>query len=84
MGTSLGCQLYHLFTPLYGLMASRYRRGDALTPAPGEKDFHLHGYQVVKVLTKPSVPEHCYSFGMNESHTLPAPVGTGILKIFQS
>ncbi|WP_226592137.1 hypothetical protein [Microseira wollei] len=70
MGTGLGYQLYHLFTPLYGLMASRYLWGNALTPAPGEKDFHLHGYQVVKVLTLPSVPEYCYSFRMNESHTL--------------
>jgi hypothetical protein len=23
---------YHLFTPLYGLRTSRYRRGDAVTP----------------------------------------------------
>ena len=30
--------LLHL-TPLYGLMASRYRRGDAVTAAPAERDF---------------------------------------------
>jgi hypothetical protein len=28
-------------------MASRYRKGNAFTPAPGEKGFHLHDYQVV-------------------------------------
>jgi hypothetical protein len=49
MGTSLGCQLNHLLTPLYGLMTSRYRRGNAFTPAPGEKGFHLHGYKIVRI-----------------------------------
>jgi hypothetical protein len=47
MGTSLGYQLNHLFTLLYGLMASRYRKGNAFTPALGEEDLHLHAYQVV-------------------------------------
>ncbi|MEO1761415.1 MAG: hypothetical protein AAFR83_05445 [Cyanobacteria bacterium J06629_18] len=32
-------------------MTSRYRRGDAVTPTPREKDLHLHGYQVVRILT---------------------------------
>jgi len=40
---------YRLFSPLYGLMASRYRRGDAVTTAPVGRDFHPHGCQVVKV-----------------------------------
>jgi hypothetical protein len=39
--------------------------------APVERDSHPHGDLVVKVLTLPSVPEYCYSFRMNESHTLP-------------
>jgi hypothetical protein len=47
MGTSLGYQLNHLFTLLYGLMASRYRKGNAFTPALREEDLHLHAYQVV-------------------------------------
>ena len=29
-------------------MASRYRRGDAVTPASGERDLHPHEKQVVK------------------------------------
>jgi hypothetical protein len=36
------------------LMASRYRRGDAVTLAPRERDLHPHRYQVVKVL----IPSH--------------------------
>jgi hypothetical protein len=39
--------------------------------APVERDSHPHGDLVVKVLTLPSVPEYCYSFRMNESHTIP-------------
>ncbi len=62
---------YRLFTPLYGLMASRYRRGDAVTPAPGERDLHPHDYQVVKVVTLPAVPEFV-SFRLNESHHPPS------------
>jgi hypothetical protein len=46
-----------LFTPLYRLRTSRYCRGDAVTPALGERDLHPHGNQVVKVQTLPSVPE---------------------------
>ncbi|MFS0520145.1 hypothetical protein ACEYW6_36435 [Nostoc sp. UIC 10607] len=38
---ALGCQLFLLFIPLYGLMASRYRRDDAVTVAPTERDFSL-------------------------------------------
>ncbi|MEH2390159.1 MAG: hypothetical protein V7K21_00300 [Nostoc sp.] len=38
-GTSLGYQFYLLFIPLYGLLASRYRRDDAVTVAPTERDF---------------------------------------------
>jgi hypothetical protein len=49
---------YRLFTPLYGLRTSRCRRGDAVTAAPAGRDFHPHDYQVVKVLTLPSVPEY--------------------------
>jgi len=41
---------YRLFIPLYGLMASRYRRDDAVTAAPAGRDLHPHDYQVVKVL----------------------------------
>jgi hypothetical protein len=37
--------------------------------APVERDLHPHGYSVVEVLTSPPVPEYCYSFRMNESHT---------------
>ena len=75
MGTRLSFQLYHLFAPLYGLMTSRYRRGDAVTPAPGEKDLHLHDYQVVKVRISifPCHPSlRINSFRMNESHPLAA------------
>jgi hypothetical protein len=49
METSLGCQLNHLFTLLYGLRTSRYRKGNAFTPAPGEKDLHLHDYKIVRI-----------------------------------
>jgi hypothetical protein len=38
--------------------------------APVERDLHPHGYSVVEVLTSPPVPEYCYSFRMNESHTI--------------
>jgi hypothetical protein len=34
MDTGLGFQWSHLSSPLYGLMASRYRRGSAFTAAP--------------------------------------------------
>ena len=40
---------YLLFIPLYGLMANRYRRDDAVTLAPREWVFHPHGRSVVKV-----------------------------------
>jgi hypothetical protein len=58
-----------LLIPLYGLKTTRYRRDHAVTPALGEKDLHLHDDSVVKVQTLPSVPEYCYPFRMNESHT---------------
>ena len=38
MGTGLGFQWSHLFPPLYGLMASRYRRGDAYTAVLAGRD----------------------------------------------
>jgi len=53
-------------------MASRYRRGDAVTSTPGEKDFHLHGYTVVSFpplsFKLPAVPEYYCSLRLNESH----------------
>jgi hypothetical protein len=39
--------------------------------ASGERDLHPHDDQVVEVQTSPPVPEYCYSFRMNESHTIP-------------
>ena len=39
-----------LSSPLYGLMASRYRRGSAFTWHLQGRDFHPHGHSVVKVL----------------------------------
>ena len=74
MGTELGFQHCHLFTPLLGLMASRYRGGDAFTPAPGGRVLHPHGHSVIMVLmayasfTKPVIPKHFYLFRQNESH----------------
>lgn len=69
MVTGLGFQHCHLFAPLLGLMASRYRGGDAFTPAPGGRVLHPHGHLVVKVLmafasfTKPAILEYYYPFG---------------------
>lgn len=65
---------YRLFAPLYGgptyrLRTSRYRRGDAVTPASGERDSHPHEYPVVKgvsPLCHPSLISQ--SFRVNESH----------------
>ncbi|CAN5270568.1 hypothetical protein BH09BAC4_BH09BAC4_07270 [soil metagenome] len=60
---------YRLFTPLYGLRTSRYRRGDAVTPASGERDSHPHEYLVVKgvsPLCHPSLISQ--SIRVNESH----------------
>jgi len=37
-----------LFSPLCGLMVSRYRRGDAFTSTPEGQEFHLHGDEVVE------------------------------------
>jgi len=37
-----------LFSPLCGLMVSRYRRGDAFTSTPEGQEWHLHGEQVVE------------------------------------
>ena len=48
-GTSLGCQLFLLFIPLYGLMANRYRRDDAVTVAPTERDFSLIGITLMVI-----------------------------------
>jgi hypothetical protein len=74
MVTRLGFQYCHLFTPLPGLMASRYRGGDAFTPAPGGRVLHPHGRSVVMVLmayaslAKPAILKYFYSFWQNESH----------------
>jgi hypothetical protein len=38
-----------LFIPLYGLMASRYRRDDAVTVAPTERDFSLIGVTLMVI-----------------------------------
>ncbi|MEA5628371.1 hypothetical protein [Nostoc sp. UHCC 0251] len=48
--TGLGYQFYFLFFPLYGLMASRYRREVAVTAAPAGWDLHPHGHSVVMVM----------------------------------
>jgi len=61
-GTSLGCQLFLLFIPLYGLMASRFRRDDAVTVALTERDFSLESpswlfsyhLREIKVRTQPN------------------------------
>ena len=37
-----------LFSPLSGLMVSRYRRGDAVTSTPEEQELPLHGDEVIK------------------------------------
>src|SRR5712691_2241494 len=37
-----------LFSPLCGLMVSRYRRGDAFTSTPEGQELHLHGDEVVE------------------------------------
>lgn len=50
----LGYQLELLFFPLYGLMASRYRREDAVTVALTGRDFffsHLFGFLLEVTLT---------------------------------
>jgi hypothetical protein len=49
MVTGLGFQYCHLSSPLYGLMANRYRMGSAVTPAPGGRVLHPHGHSVVMV-----------------------------------
>ncbi len=55
-------------------MASRYRGGDAVTPAPGGRAFHPHGLSVIMVLlacasiTKPVILKYFYLFRQNESH----------------
>ena len=65
---------YRLFTPLYGLMASRYRRGDAVTTALVGRDFHPHGYSVTRLfeflppLFLASYPQAFRLFQLNESH----------------
>jgi hypothetical protein len=46
----LGFRHCHLFPPLLGLMASRYRGGDAVIPAPGRRGFHPHDLPVVMVI----------------------------------
>jgi len=56
-------------------MASRYRRGDAVTSAPEGEDFHFHGHTVVKRhllrdLHLPVVPRCYYLFRLNESHLI--------------
>jgi len=37
-----------LFSPLLGLMVSRYPRGDAVTSTPEGQELHLHGDEVIK------------------------------------
>ncbi len=50
-------------------MASRYRRGDAVTPASGERDLHPHKKQVVKAgLRLFAVNPGPRAFLTNESH----------------
>ncbi|MEP0830672.1 hypothetical protein NDI48_05555, partial [Microcoleus sp. AS-A8] len=69
-------QYCHLFTPLLGLMTSRFRGGDAFTPAPGGRVLHPHGHSVIMVLmacasfTKSVIPKYGYLFRRNESHLL--------------
>ena len=48
--TRLGFQYCHLSSPLYGLKTTRYRRGSAVTPAPGGRVSHPHGLSVIMVL----------------------------------
>jgi hypothetical protein len=72
--TELGFQHCHLSSPLYGLTTIRYRRGSAVTPAPGGRGLHPHSHLVVMILmafasiTKPVIPKYFYLFRQNESH----------------
>jgi len=50
MGVGQGYLQSHLSFPLYGLMASRYRRESAVTWHLQERDSHPHGHSVVMVL----------------------------------
>ena len=68
-------------------MPSRYRRDDAVTAAPTERDFSLESpswlfsyhLREIKVRTRPIgvisqmslIPEYFYSFRVNESHLSP-------------
>lgn len=85
MGTRLGFQYCHLFTPLLGLRTSRYRGGDAFTPAPGGRVLHPHGHSVIMVLmaytsfTKPAIPKYYYLFQQNESHITTSIMGKELL-----
>jgi hypothetical protein len=47
--TAFGWQFVRLSSPLYGLMASLYRRGGAFTWHLQGRDSHPHGHSVVKV-----------------------------------
>ena len=79
-GTELGCQFYLLSSPLYGLMASRYRRGSAFTTALVGKDLSFLGYFLspsclsscqgsIDLTTNP--PNPCMDwFLVNESHNI--------------
>jgi hypothetical protein len=48
-----------LFSPLLGLMVSRYPRGDAVTSTPEGQEWHRHGDEVVedRLLYAPYPPQ---------------------------
>ena len=85
-GTSLGCQSELLFFPLYRLMASRYRREDAVTVAltgrgslryfrislesPSRSSSYHGSVPVFRFFYQPLILEYLYSFRANESHVL--------------
>ena len=48
-----------LFSPLLGLMVSRYPRGDAFTSTPEGQELHLHGEEVVRdqLISAPYPPQ---------------------------
>lgn len=51
-------------------MASRYRRGDAVNPAPGREESHLQGHLVIRpiALLYSRLGTVALTFSRNESH----------------
>jgi len=51
-------------------MASRYRRGDAVNPAPGREESHLQGHLVIRLIALlcSHLGTMTLTFSRNESH----------------